>query len=55
MHYGFTLAGRGPFAQTDALSTMAKHGEALGFDSLECASGCHQAMAFEEKDQPCAQ
>ncbi len=34
MHYGFTLAGRGPFAQTDALSTIAKHGEALGFDSL---------------------
>ena len=34
MHYGFTLAGRGPFAQTDALSTLAKHGEALGFDAL---------------------
>lgn len=34
MHYGFTLAGRGPFAQTDALTTIAKHGEELGFDSL---------------------
>jgi probable F420-dependent oxidoreductase len=34
MHYGFTLAGRGPFAQTDALTTIAQHGEALGFDSL---------------------
>ena len=34
MHYGFTLAGRGLFAQTDALTTIAQHGEALGFDSL---------------------
>jgi probable F420-dependent oxidoreductase len=34
MHYGFTLAGRGPFAHTDALSTIARHGEELGFDSL---------------------
>ncbi len=34
MKYGFTLAGRGPFAQTDALSAIAKHGEDLGYDLL---------------------
>lgn len=34
MKYGFTLAGRGPFAQTDALGTIAKHGEDLGYDLL---------------------
>jgi probable F420-dependent oxidoreductase len=39
MKYGFTLAGRGPFAQTDALSTLARHGEDLGFDTL--SSGDH--------------
>lgn len=39
MKVGFTLAGRGLFAQTDALCTLAKHGEALGFDLL--SSGDH--------------
>ncbi len=34
MKYGFTLAGRGLFAQTDALSAIAKHGEDLGYDLL---------------------
>jgi probable F420-dependent oxidoreductase len=34
MKVGFTLAGRGPFAETEALSTLAKHGEDLGFDLL---------------------
>ncbi len=34
MKYGFTLAGRGPFAQTDALSQIAKHGEDLGYELL---------------------
>ena len=34
MQYGFTLPGRGPFATPDALSTIARHGEALGYSSL---------------------
>lgn len=34
MKYGFTLPGRGPFAKPDHLSTLAKHGEQLGYDTL---------------------
>jgi probable F420-dependent oxidoreductase len=34
MKYGFTLPGRGPFANPDHLATLAKQGEALGYDTL---------------------
>jgi probable F420-dependent oxidoreductase len=34
MQYGFTLAGRGPFATPDNLAAIAKRGEALGFATL---------------------
>ncbi|WP_143308767.1 LLM class flavin-dependent oxidoreductase, partial [Candidatus Entotheonella palauensis] len=34
MKYGFTLPGRGPFANPDHLMTLAKHGEDLGYDTL---------------------
>jgi probable F420-dependent oxidoreductase len=34
MQYGFTLPGRGPFATPEALSTLARHGEALGYHTL---------------------
>lgn len=34
MKYGFTLAGRGPFAQADAFVKIAKHGEDLGYNLL---------------------
>ena len=34
MKYGFTLPGRGPFANADHLATLAKHGDELGYDTL---------------------
>ncbi len=34
MKYGFTLPGRGPLATPEHLTTMAKRGEELGYDSL---------------------
>jgi probable F420-dependent oxidoreductase len=34
MQYGYTLPGRGPFAIAEHLATLAKHGEALGYDTL---------------------
>lgn len=35
MKYGFTVPGRGPLATPDMLLTIAKHGEELGFDSIQ--------------------
>ena len=35
MKYGFTLPGRGPLANPDTLAALAKHGEELGFDSIQ--------------------
>ncbi len=34
MKYGFTLPGRGPFANPDDLGRLAKQGESLGYDTL---------------------
>jgi probable F420-dependent oxidoreductase len=34
MQYGFTLPGRGPLATPDTLATIARRGEALGYDTL---------------------
>lgn len=34
MKYGFTLPGRGPFANPDDLGRLAKQGEDLGYDTL---------------------
>ncbi|PON17784.1 hypothetical protein C2W62_11400 [Candidatus Entotheonella serta] len=34
MKYGFTLPGRGPFANPDDLGKLAKQGEDLGYDTL---------------------
>ena len=35
MKYGFTVPGRGPLATPDMLLTIARHGEELGFDSIQ--------------------
>ena len=35
MKYGFTVPGRGPLATPDMLLIIAKHGEELGFDSIQ--------------------
>ncbi len=32
MKYGFALSGRGPLAEPDALSAIARRGDELGFD-----------------------
>jgi len=34
MKYGFTVPSRGPLATPDALATIAKRGEQLGYDSI---------------------
>jgi probable F420-dependent oxidoreductase len=34
MKYGFSIPGRGPFAQPDALARIVKRGEALGYDAF---------------------
>ena len=35
MKYGFTIPGRGPLASPDTLLRIARHGEELGFDSIQ--------------------
>ena len=34
MKYGFSIPGRGPFAQPDALARIVKRGEALGYNAF---------------------